>query len=241
VKSSFCTIAVVLATWPALAAGARPPLKSADDERDRLYEQAVAAVQAGRPDAALAYFKQVLSMTDETHSLYGVTLYGAGRAASMIETQATACEGAEFYTRYVGLAQSEPAKRTRAVKDLPGLQARCDATEPLVSGGTPEPDLDERLAAEPPPPAHSSNTSLWRGLGWAGVGAGVLSLGVGAYFWSETFNARDAAAGVAPEDSAGYKRHVADLESANASAVGLTLTGAVLSAAGTYLLVWPPE
>ncbi len=73
------------------------------------------------------------------------------------------------------------------------------------------------------------------------MGAGVLSLGLGAYFWSETFHTRDAAACVAPEDSAGYKRHVDDLESGNASTVGLTPMGAVLSAAGTYLLVWPPE
>ena len=238
--SSRTSISILLASWPSaiLAAGQGAP---AVETPDRLYEQAVAAVQAGHPETALAIFKEVLAITDESQALYSVTIYGAGRAASMMDDREAACDAVEFYSRYVGLADSEADKRKRAVKDLPGLQARCQPAESLSAAPTADSDLDERLADEPPQPASSFEANKWKIAGWTAVGAGAVAMAVSGFFWSSAFDARDAAAGVEPNDRVAYKRHASDMESANGKAVGLTLAGGLLAAAGAYLVVWPPE
>jgi hypothetical protein len=231
---------------------------ASEDTVEFLYERAVTASQEGRNEVAAALFDEALTQLPEGHSLRGLALYGAARTQQRLGTPASACAAVKHYQTFIGRADAEAEKRTKAAAALPTLIEQCRgsgaAAAPAVSPTptaqtaapeSPAPASPARLTASAEvPPAGPDRTWAWVATGGSviGLAAGgaLLSVASGHLDDANAADKRFLASGRTSQRDL-EARDAADDSARSAALAGYATLGVGAAVGGVALWLWLRE
>ena len=199
---------------------------ASQDTVEFLYERAVVASQEGRNEVAAALFDEALTQLPEGHSLRGSALNDAARTQQRLGTPASACSAVKHYQAFIGRADAEAEKRTKAAAALPTLIDQCRgsgvAAAPAVS---PKPTA-ETVAAESPASASPARLTvsaevppagpdrIWA---WVATGGSLTGLAAGGALLSIASGHLDDANAAHKRFAASGRASVRDLQARDAA------------------------
>jgi tetratricopeptide (TPR) repeat protein len=158
----------------AYAAGPTPP-QSAEQLANEAYE----LHQQGRFAESIATYVKVYEISKASAVLYNIAIIYDRK---LHERELAA----EYYRRYLGASDAEPALVKKAAERLEALKKEAEATppaapvQPAPAPAPPAAPVSPPTTAVAPPPSHEPPETVSRGSGWRTGGIMVGALGLGA-------------------------------------------------------------
>jgi hypothetical protein len=224
-------VALMLGALPARADDAKTS-KPADKTAEALSSEAYELYQKGAFTEALAVYSRAYEKEPASAILFNM--------ARIYEKKLfDRAKAAEYYRRYLGSGDTEPALVDKAKAFLATLDA---AEKPATIPDSPEPPPPP--PAQPPPPDDDDGARTAMRVGaWTSLGLGLVGIGVGAVAGIVAMNKKDEAGGMcegsACSSSEGVELYGDARTAATVSTIGFTAAGVLLATGVTLLLVAP--